>query len=95
MSFHATALPVLEGVLFASVYALLWYARRRQSAGEEFSPYKFAATVVLGAIIGGVLVLSGDPLSQATVEAKLVTYAGLLTVITPTIRMVVDGLRRQ
>jgi len=95
MSIHATAIPVLEGVAYAAIYAVIWFARRRQSDGESFDPHKFAATVVLGAVIGGALAIAGDPLNQATVETKLVAYAGLLTVITPVIRMAADGLRRQ
>lgn len=93
MTVHATAVPVLEGVLFASIYSVIWYARRRQSEGEPFAPYKFAATVVLGAVIGGALAVSGDPLNQATIETKLVAYAGLLTVVTPVLRMAVDGAK--
>lgn len=93
MSVHTTAIPVLEGVVYAAIYATVWYARRRQSEGEPFAPYKFAATVVLGAVIGGALAISGDLLNQATIETKLVAYAGLLTVVTPVLRMAVDGAK--
>lgn len=93
MAYPPELLTAAEGAAYAAVYAALWYARRRQHENEDFDPAKFGATVVLGAALGVAMALAGDPLSQADIEAKLVVYAGLLTVLTPIIRMVLDGLR--
>lgn len=77
MSVHTTALAVLTGAVIAGAYGFVIYLRRRKQ-GEDFRPVPLAATVIVGAVWGGVMAVSGEPVTYDRVQAALVTYVGLV-----------------
>jgi len=65
-------------LLMSVIYVILGVAK---SVGEEFNPVKAVSTVLLGLLIGVVMYLSGQPVTQAGVAEQLAVYGGLLYVI--------------
>lgn len=92
MSFHATAAVVLTGAVAAAVYSTLVYARRRRQ-GEPFAPIKYAATVIVGAIWGGVVAITGQPVTPDTVAQALTTYVGVVVLTEQALKWARDELR--
>ena len=53
-----------------------------KSAGtENFEPAKFAATVLVGIVVGAVMYVSGAPVTEANVATQIGTYAGVIAVV--------------
>ena len=74
-------LTLAYAVISAVVYAASFYIKNRQSTGESFDPAKFAATLIVGLIVGIVAMLTGSPLTEQDVITQLIAYAGLVTFI--------------
>ena len=74
-------LTVVYAMAAAVAYSASFYLKNRQSTDEAFDPAKFAATLVVGLIIGIVAMLTGSPLTEQDMITQLVAYAGLVTFI--------------
>lgn len=92
MTTHTIVLTVIAGAVIAGAYGLLVYARRRRQ-GEAFNPYALAATIIVGAVWGGVNAASGRSFGQGDVEAALVSYVGLVTLTEAGVKWLVEEYR--
>ncbi len=75
---------VIVAVAAALLYSLLWFSRQVVDPTKEtpkFDPWKMGATLVVGACIGLVSVISGIEISQAGIEAQLTSYGFLVAVV--------------
>lgn len=75
---------VIVAVAAALLYSLLWFSRQVVDPTKEtpqFDPWKMGATLVIGACIGLVSVISGIEISQAGIEAQLTSYGFLVAVV--------------
>ena len=76
--------PVIVAVAAALLYSLLWFSRQVVDPTKEtpqFDPWKMGATLVIGACIGLVSVISGIEITQAGIEAQLTSYGFLVAVV--------------
>ena len=76
--------PVIVAVAAALLYSLLWFSRQVVDPTKEtpkFDPWKMGATLVIGACIGLVSVITGIEISQAGIEAQLTSYGFLVAVV--------------
>ena len=76
--------PVIVAVAAALLYSLLWFSRQVVDPTKEtpkFDPWKMGATLVVGACIGLVSVITGIEISQAGIEAQLTSYGFLVAVV--------------
>lgn len=71
-------ITALEGGIAAAVYAAFWYARARKK-GEQFEPYRFGATLLVGAAAGVVLAVSGLAVTETAVQNRLAAYVGVVS----------------
>lgn len=94
MTVHTVALTVLTGAAVAAVYAALMYARRRRHGAESFHRLKFAATVVVGAVWGGVVATTGQPVTPETTAQALTTYVGVIVLTEELLKWARDEYRR-
>lgn len=76
----AVLVTAIEGAVAAAVYAALVYARNRKS-GEDFKPFKFFSVVIVGAVVGASLALSGNAVTSGSFEARWAAYAGMTVVV--------------
>ncbi len=79
-----TIQPILIAVGGALIYSLLWYSRQVIDPTKEtpkFDPWKMGATLVIGACIGLVSVITGIEISQAGIEAQLTSYGFLIAAV--------------
>ena len=75
---------VIVAVAAALLYSLLWFSRQVVDPTKEtpkFDPWKMGATLVIGACIGLVSVISGIEITQAGIEAQLTSYGFLVAVV--------------
>lgn len=77
----ATVQPIVTAALASLAYSLVFFAKHRERDGEELDTTKLGATVLVGIAVGITMTLSGDPLSQATLETQLMAYAGLIALV--------------
>jgi len=84
MDISAIVLASLSGAL----YGILFYVKARQNSGEEFNYWKFGATVMLAAIIGGAMGATGMPITQATLEVQLAAYVGYVAVLETVLKLI-------
>jgi len=76
--------PVIVAVAAALLYSLLWFSRQVVDPTKEtpkFDPWKMGATLVVGACIGLVSVITGIEITQAGFEAQLTSYGFLVAVV--------------
>ena len=67
---------ILIAIVAAAIFAASGYLK---SAGtENFEPTKFAATVLVGIVVGAVMYASGSPVTESSVAAQLGVYAGVI-----------------
>jgi len=79
-----TIQPIILAVIGALIYSLLWYSRQVVDPTKEtpeFEPLKLISTLIVGACIGLVSVLSGTEISQAGIEAQLASYGFLVAIV--------------
>ena len=75
---------VIVAVAAALLYSLLWFSRQVVDPTKEtpkFDPWKMGETLVIGACIGLVSVISGIEITQAGIEAQLTSYGFLVAVV--------------
>lgn len=94
-STEAIVLQVLAGVIAGGVYGLLWFARRKYGKGQdpekmEFNPYKLTGTLIVAAIIGGAAGAQGAVVTYENVVNQLVSYAGVIALIEPILKVVYE-----
>ena len=77
-------------LLMSIIYVILGVAK---SVGEQFDPVKAVSTVLLGLLIGVVMYISGQPITQAGITEQLAVYGGLLYVFENIIKAVVRRRR--
>ena len=76
--------PVFQAGLGAAAYSLVWYSREVMDPSKEtpeFEPFKLLATVIIGAIIGALAVLSGVEMTQELVLEQIAVYGFLVYVV--------------
>jgi len=70
---------ILIAIVAAAIFAASGYLK---SAGtENFEATKFAATVLVGIVVGAVMYASGSPVTESSVAAQLGMYAGVIAVV--------------
>jgi len=80
---------VLIAVLAAAIYSATSYLKKHMKDDpENFDPVKFAATLIVGAIVGFSMWTSGIPITQEAVETQLVAYAGLVAIVENVIKVI-------
>jgi len=72
-------ITILIAIVAAAIFAASGYLK---SAGtENFEATKFAATVLVGIVVGAVMYASGSPITEANVATQIGTYAGVVAVV--------------
>lgn len=87
-------LIVAEAALMAAGYSVLVYSRKYSTHGEDFRPYKFAATVAVGILVGVGMALSGQEVTQAELFARLTALAGTVVILENIIKLVVANAKQ-
>ncbi|MDP2954428.1 MAG: hypothetical protein Q8O76_14085 [Chloroflexota bacterium] len=78
---------ILYAVFAALGYALLFYAKAYQG-GEQFSQTKFLATLLVGAGIGVLAVVTGSPITKEGAEAQLLTLASVIVLLDNILKLI-------
>lgn len=91
----ALVIHVIESMLAALVYSVLWYARSHAKHGEEFNGRKFAATLVVGGGVGLVLAVSGVAVTAVGLEERLLLYAGVISLVEAVLKTVFAEYRQR
>ena len=76
--------PIFVSVGAALLYSLLWYSRQVVDPSiptPQYDIWKLGATLVTGAAIGVVTVFSGVDVTQAGIEAQLLSYGFVIAVV--------------
>lgn len=84
---------IMLAVSAAVVYAALWYSRAYARTGEPFDATKFAATVLVGALVGLGLSLTGDSATPEDIEARFLLYVGVISLVEALLKAVVASAR--
>lgn len=71
---------LIYGAVAGAIFALLGYLKQMPTDHESFDPLKAAPTVLLGAVIGGMLAFAGTPISEESVAVQMGVY-GFSTVV--------------
>ena len=72
-------ITIVVAILAAIIFAASGYLK---SVGtEDFDTPKFAATVLVGAVVGAIMYASGLPVTEAGVLEQLAAYAGIVVVV--------------
>jgi len=86
--------PVVEATVAAGGYSAAWYARNKaQNSAIKWDPTKALATIATGAVIGAGLAVTGMDVNAGTVQARLIAYAGAVSVIEALIKSVRDAYK--
>lgn len=82
------------GALVGAFYAAAFFALRRRE-GEDFEPPRFLATVLIGLFVGFVGARTGDAVTIANVETRLLPYGAAVIALEKIIKEigVLDWLR--
>jgi len=70
---------ILIAIVAAAIFASAGYLK--SSGTEDFDATKFSATVLVGAIVGAIMYLTGSPVTEASVIEQLAAYAGIVAVV--------------
>jgi len=89
---------MLGTIVFAMIAAVMYAGSQfiKKWPGdnpEDFDLYKFAATVILGGLIGIAAALKGDVVDQTSIELQLFIFAGATAIIENSIKIVVRFIR--
>jgi len=71
-------MEIVVAIVAAIIYALTGYFK---SAKEEVDLVKAITTVIIGALVGAVLHGANIPITEETVAAQLLAYAGLIVFV--------------
>lgn len=76
--------PILISLTAAILYSLLWYGRQvidPTKPTPEYDPFQLVATLIVGAGVGVASLVSGIEITQAGLDAQLLSYGFLIAVI--------------
>lgn len=76
--------PILISLTAATLYSLLWYGRQvidPTKPTPEYDPFQLVATLIVGAGVGVASLVSGIEITQAGLDAQLLSYGFLIAVI--------------
>ena len=93
MTLGATLATGGEAAIAAAGYSMLWYLRRRAQSSEPRQLSKFVATVLVGAAVGIAMGVAGIDVTQGSVEARLVAYAGAVSLVEAVIKSIRDAYK--
>lgn len=76
---------ILISVLVGAAYGLLFWMKNRIGQTpdeiEDFDPIKLLATIILAAILGAILGMSGQTVSSLTIQDQLALYGGYIVFV--------------
>lgn len=84
----STIATIVGGAGFAAIYSILWYARNKAKSDEPFNRYKFAGTVLVGALIGAGFAISGTPITPETISTALTAHIGVIALLEPVLKII-------
>ncbi len=76
--------PIITATGAAFLYSLLWYSRQvidPTKPTPDFDPFKLVSTIFVGICVGILTVLSGASLTQAGLEAQLLSYGFIIALV--------------
>jgi hypothetical protein len=76
--------PIFISLTAAILYSLLWYGRQvidPTKPTPEYDPFQLVATMIVGAGVGVASLVSGIEITQASLDAQLLSYGFLIAVI--------------
>lgn len=87
---------MIENIIFsvgaAVIYSVTFYAKKYDlEEDEKFDKWKFISTISVGTLVGVGSAFAGYEISYTNIEAKLVTYAGVIALVESLLKM---GYRR-
>ena len=82
-----------QGVVAAALYAGLFYLKKREG-GQRFNPHKAAATLVVGAGVGGLLAYNGVTVTPGRLESALAGYIGTIAMVETALKWGYRRVRR-
>lgn len=87
--------PIVLAVLAAVIYAGTGYSKNAARARGDvpFDPVEFGATLLVGAIVGVVLGLSGLHPTEAIITEQLAAYAGIVSIVTMALKGAVGAVK--
>jgi len=78
---------IIYAVVAAIVFALSGYLKSAKD--EEFDATKFAATILVGALVGVVLYVKGAAITEEAVATQFAAYAGIVVILENALKAVV------
>ncbi len=91
MSNLSTLLPLVQnaliGAFMAATYATIFYVKKRMKRAddptsiESFDKRKFAATVIVGMVVGASMSVMGIDPTRGNVQEALTTYIGAIALV--------------
>jgi len=78
---------IIYAVVAAIVFALSGYLKSAKD--EEFDATKFAATILVGALVGVVLYVKGAAITEEAVATQFAAYAGIVVILENALKTVV------
>lgn len=76
--------PIFISLTAAIIYSLLWYGRQvidPTKPTPEYDPFQLVATMIVGAGVGVASLVSGIEITQAGLDAQLLSYGFLIAVV--------------
>lgn len=77
--------PILISIAAAIIYSLLWYGRQvidpTKPTPDRYDPFQLVATMIVGAGVGVASLVSGVEITQAGLDAQLLSYGFLIAVV--------------
>lgn len=76
--------PIFISLTSAVIYSLLWYGRQvidPTKPTPEYDPFQLVATLIVGAGVGVASLVSGTEITQAGLDAQLLSYGFLIAVV--------------
>jgi hypothetical protein len=87
---------VLTAAAAAAGYSLTFYVKKRIGKDKQvFEPKKLAATVLVGAMLGISMSLTGTGLEKETIQTQLAAYTGLIALVESALKFLSRAIRNQ
>ncbi len=82
-------------IIAALVYSVVFFAKHHlKDKPESFDWQKLGATLIVGAVIGGMFYLGDLAITAEAVEAQLIAYVGIVAIVESVIKIVVRAVER-
>lgn len=77
---------MLQTILISAVsavsYSIIFYAKKKGSLEpEDFKPFKFASTLLVGLAVGLAFLYLGNPITEKGIQTQLAAYTGVIAVV--------------